>query len=67
VIDKCLVPASSPRVLYEMPRCRANPSYRANPFAAGLAYAIIDLGIGAATGTTLTDRIATGVDNAIKN
>lgn len=35
--------------------------------AAGLTYAIIDLGVGAATGTTLTDRIASGVDNAIKN
>ncbi|MEC4050183.1 hypothetical protein OX284_012135 [Flavobacterium sp. SUN046] len=34
---------------------------------AGLTYAIIDLSVGVATGTSLTDRIASGVDNAVKN
>ena len=30
-------------------------------------FAELGLSVGAATGTTLTDRIANGVDNAIKN
>ncbi|WKW46708.1 hypothetical protein P3875_01150 [Myroides sp. JBRI-B21084] len=34
---------------------------------AGLAYAIIDLTVGVATGTTLTDRIANGVEEGLKN
>ena len=32
----------------------------------GVAYSIVDLSVGAATGTTLTDRIAGGVDEALK-
>lgn len=32
----------------------------------GVAYGIIDLGLGMYTGTTLTDRIGAGVDNALK-
>ena len=32
----------------------------------GVAYSIVDLTVGAATGTTLTDRIAEGVDEAMK-
>lgn len=31
-----------------------------------LGYAIIDLSVGAATGTTLTERIAEGVENSTK-
>ncbi len=32
-----------------------------------LGYTIIDVGVGVATGTTVTDRIAAGIDNATKN
>ena len=32
----------------------------------GIAYSIVDLSVGAATGTTLTDRIAEGVDETMK-
>lgn len=31
----------------------------------GLAYAIIDLGVGVVTGKTITDRIGDGVDNVV--
>lgn len=32
----------------------------------GVAYAIIDLTVGVTTGTTLTDRVATGIENSVK-
>lgn len=32
-----------------------------------IAYAILDIGVGLTTGTTLTDRIANGVESAINN
>lgn len=32
----------------------------------GVAYGFIDIGVGLYTGTTLTDRIGSGVDNAWK-
>ncbi len=32
-----------------------------------LGYTIIDVGVGVATGTTVTDRIAAGIDNVTKN
>lgn len=32
-----------------------------------VGYAILDITVGVATGTTLTDRIATGIENATKN
>ncbi len=32
----------------------------------GVAYAIIDLTVGVTTGTTLTDRIASGIENSVK-